>query len=371
MQNLVIFIGSYSPAFLSVLDTCSKKKEFDLIYIESAAAPSTVPSGILSAHITSLGIEETLKNIITQHKSKYSKIFAFALSYQHSLIISRVAENNAILIPMVPDTECIDKLKNKKVMTDIAEKVNLPVLSSVYLDEGEQDVELPIVIRPTSEDDAQFKVALVHTEKELAKFTAKPVIAQKMICGPNLVAHVVKSDSSFQVKYFIATHKFQGVTLAIEQIEENTFSYLDERLNLFLAEIGFNGVGHFEFIMNSTDFSELYFLEFNGRLGGTTLKCYSLGYNEVQMLFSMYNLTSQTGNDNRLTKASNIVALIKYLLVSFTQEKDPLDYPQQGKMASLFTFFKLLTFTKNELNSVSFKVSFAYFIDLLKGKFIK
>ncbi len=362
MRRALVFLGELSPAFLVLLDKFSSYQNIDLVFIESAHRKSIIPRNIVTKHLLLKDFDRDLEKAICDFYHNYEQLYCLCVSYGNAQKYRELGVRYQKLTLMVASNHCIDIMKSKQAMSNAAVQSGLPVLDTYYLPEQIDKVQLPAAIRPVSEDQSDFKAALIFNTEELSSFSTKPIIAQPFIIGPNLVVHVAKKEDYFSVEYFIVKDKFEGVALSMERVAEEEFKYLNEKIYLFLEEINFSGVGHFEFIMSDKDYSKLFFLDFNGRLGGTTLKSYALGYDEVSRLLLLNGVELHTEEEKQpFTTVTNYMSLTKQVVKSLRGYKNALDFPCNDGMSNfkhnLSIFFK----AKNELSSLPLKVQ-VYFL---------
>lgn len=247
--------------------------------------------------------------------------------------------------PWVAPPEALARLASKAVQTDMAAASGLPVLPTLAVtrDSVLPPEAFPLVLRP--DDPATvapgFKALLLHRPAELAEVLAglrrldRPLVAQRLIVGPNLVVHGARAAATgevFALAAFRVDRKFEGVTLRMGATALDPA--LAEGCRRFAAAIGVTGCFHFEFIEDAD--GRPWFLEMNGRLGGTTGKVFALGYDEPRHLLAAF---VPALGDDRLRLASGWAtgkqALVKAALRRLQGRQDPLDYPLRSTAATL------------------------------------
>jgi hypothetical protein len=167
-------------------------------------------------------------------------------------------------------------------------------------------------------------------------------VLQSFVPGTNLIVHGARSAISGEVAQaaFDVSEMLDGVSLVVRctTIDAGTLAACAE----FVRRAEIEGVYHFEFRKNSD--GQLFFLDFNGRLGGTTGKVLRLGYDEPALLvqcFTQRSLTLDRCDDSAM--ASNRMAIAKAALRSLRARMTIFDYPLQspgrriaGLMSGLF-----------------------------------
>lgn len=370
MKRALVFLGDCSPAFLAVLDVFSIKQDLELVFIETSVYKSKLPKGYVGRHILLKDFKSDLQSVMASIYHKYEHFFCLCVSYNNALKYWGVEDIEKRMTCMFATEKCIATLINKKLMSVAAEQANLPILTSSYLPGDDTGLLYPIAIRPVDEGKADFKAALISNKEELEPYLNNSVIAQPFIKGPNLVAHIVKSNENFEVEYFFVNHKFEGVTLSIERVSSKRWDCLNDNINIFLNQIDFNGVGHIEFIVDEKNIDQVYFLDFNGRLGGTTLKSYALGYNEIEKLLLIHGIKVKTPKNAKIAKkVTNPLSLVKYFIQTIRGKSDLLDYPQKNMATNIKEGGKLLLLARSELSFVSWRIRFHYIMNTIIEKF--
>jgi hypothetical protein len=366
MNNAVIYIGKYSPVFMGILDTCVQNKFKNFIFIETSPYKSSLTKGLCNAHfhIKELG---DIHDKLLKLSKEYSLVFCFTLSYNDTLNLHKLKHQADNIKVLGASADCIDILLNKEKMNDFAEQAGLPLLPTVNVTGKNVASFFPLVLRPKDENNATFKAEYVNNNKVLQSFLSIDVVAQPFISGPTIVIHITKFTSDFTFECFIAKNKFEGVTLTLEKHLLND-DLLISQIELFLELTNFSGVGHFEFIQDDLN-SKCYFLDFNGRFGGTSLKAATLGFDEFSQYLSylMPTIFKKKAHTNSII-VSNTLALLKCIKILITKEKSILDYPQKSKLTYSLYLLYILIIGKNELNFPTWPINKDYLVNLIKRK---
>lgn len=240
-------------------------------------------------------------------------------------------------------------LESKSCQVDMARGVGLPVLPTWLLARdtvaSTLNLPFPIVLRPDRAKQVKpvFKAELINNHRELQEFldklapTSGPVVAQPFIKGPNVVLHGYRAldGSSGHPAAFLCEVKYQGVSVTLRP-----YQIPSEMLSLcrkFEAQVGLNGVFHYDFILDPVK-NELFFLEVNGRLGGTTGKVSASGYDEPAALLRAFGVAGVSDHSlvaSRLRPVNNRLASLRCLLTSLKGQGSLLDYPYPDKRAVL------------------------------------
>ena len=278
--------------------------------------------------------------------------------------------------------DVIKNVLSKQKQIEIAEKVGFSLLPT-YLINRDQNIlnsilpkHFPLCLRPSEGGTIKpaFKVHLVYSSRELKKFIAslhnieKPIIAQPFMNLPNLVVHGARtiSGNTIGLQAFLVERKFEGVTLTIRptDLERN----LGDKCIEFTNRFNLTGNYHFEFLIDQNGGST-YFIELNGRLGGTTAKVYACGYNEPFFALQAYGITKNKLGKIRNVTVSNKQALLKYLYYASTNKLTPLDFPVEPKTARVFkTLLGLFCQRDDVLSLDDIEGSMAFYFGNLKAK---
>ena len=199
-------------------------------------------------------------------------------------------------------------------------------------------VNFPLCLRPAEPGGVHplFKVEIVASVKELEAFIKRiekfnsPVLAQPFTNVPNLVVHGVRGPDgqSWGVEGFLVERKFEGVTLTIRSFEIS--AALRQQCKAFVEEFGVIGPYHFEFLYDPATGTP-WFLELNSRLGGTTAKVMSCGYDEPAWALKAFGYDVDPGRTHNGVTASSKKAIGKFLLGALKGKLTPLDYPDEPR----------------------------------------
>jgi hypothetical protein len=367
MNDAVIYIGKYSPILMGIQNVTLKNKFENLIFIETSLPKSRISRGLCKEHYSIID-PTTVSNKIRELSKYYDHVYCLTLSYKDTQSLHQSHSNDKDITIVGASEECIELLQNKQSMNNAAIEAGLPLLQNIDINGNQITKHFPLVLRPTNEKNASFKAEFIDSVKLLANYMNLDVVAQPFISGPNIVVHFAKFGDKFDFACFIVENKYEGVTLTLKKC-----SMIDSQLlfkvKLFLNNINFTGIGHIEFIKDETN-ENLYFLDFNGRFGGTSLKAATLGFNEFFLTLShfMPSIFKKNINSNA-TMASNTLALLKCMKTTCMNKKDILDYPQKNKLNYFFHLIYLFIIGKNELRFPDFKIKKDYIYNFFKRKF--
>lgn len=238
-------------------------------------------------------------------------------------------------------------LESKCEQIALAKKCGLDVVSTAYLstasDAALVPFEYPWAIRPDGPASVfpNFKVELINSLSQWqnicmrTKEVRKPIIVQPFIDGVNIVVHGARSIIRNQniLSAFEVPSMLDGVTLNLVPIEMP--KNLLEACRQFVDHADIVGVYHFEFRRSFID-GRYYFLEINGRLGGTTGKVFRLKYDEPCLLALCFNGEKM---ENPILAmgftASNRQAILKAVRLSLGDKLTVFDYPRQRLLKRL------------------------------------
>lgn len=240
----------------------------------------------------------------------------------------------------LPDTRVIRFLDCKSAQTQLAQSVGFATLPTYSIDRvGTNlpgDTSFPMVARPDGAGSVtpSFKAEFIrdhhHLDRFLAQFKriSRPIVLQPFINGPNLLIHGYRGKSGRPTGCvgFEVERKFEGVSLTIRPCKLDR--ELQRCVEEFCNKIDIVGCYHFDFIMNSRS-HQPYFLEMNGRLGGTTAKVFASGYDEPASLLVAHGVLDREVLDHQVSyrRCANKMSLAKYLMHLAGGRTTPLDYP--------------------------------------------
>lgn len=261
----------------------------------------------------------------------------------------------------VQSVEVLDFLESKVAQIDLARSCNLPIAPTAYLRSPKEQESIPFgfpwAVRPDSPADVtpSFKVEFIGCMERWESFRRsrtsllKPLVIQPYIDGMNIVVHGVRSASTGKVAHsaFEVQHMIDGVTLSLRPtlVPEE----LLDKCRAFVDLAGIVGVYHFEF-RRSSDGDRYYFLEINGRLGGTTGKVYRLGFDEPwSMVLSYSNQEIGCPPTSFGRVASNRLAIVRTIMRACLNRMSVFDYPSMNLGRRLAVLLRGLFVWRDEI----------------------
>lgn len=244
--------------------------------------------------------------------------------------------------PWIPMPDAVAVLQSKASMTELAKASGLPVLPTAFVDRTTwsdvPDEFFPVAVRPediTTVEPA-FKVRYISTRQELEAFVRsldilkKPLLVQPYKRAKNFVVHGARGadGTHFPNAAFVADCAFNGVIAALRPAPFP--GPLEEGCRRFCEKLDIHGVYHFDFLFVESE-DRHYFLEMNGRLGGTTAKVFRLGYDEPGFVPGAYGTGRRPISrpvPNR--QVASYQATAKFLLSSLRGQLTMFDYPNLG-----------------------------------------
>lgn len=195
----------------------------------------------------------------------------------------------------LPPSAALIFLESKTRQAELAKECGFSLLPTHHADLHHCPTippeQFPLVARPDGSGTTKpnFKVHILATPQELTRwlncFSAihRPLMLQPLIHGPNLVIHAAADAQGhpLALQGFRVRRKFEGVTLTLEPMPLDPA--LAQACRLFCQRAGLHGCLHFELIQDEHR-NTPWFLEVNGRLGGTTGKAYAAGFDEPRLL---------------------------------------------------------------------------------------
>jgi hypothetical protein len=242
--------------------------------------------------------------------------------------------------------------------------------------ESVPETAFPLCLRPDHPDDVRpaFKVQLVDSRNDLIRYVSqlekldKPLLGQRFANLPNLVVHGARTvgGDAIGLQAFIVENKFQGVTLTIRPVQ------LDESLRnrciKFVDAFEFTGNYHFEFLVDQPR-DKVYFLEINGRLGGTTAKVFALGYDEPTLALESYGMCESFPQIIRNSIASSKHALIKNGIYAIRGRLTRMDFPVNSKSAKVLkSLYGIFRYKDEVLTLSDIRGSVAFYRTLLNSR---
>jgi hypothetical protein len=246
---------------------------------------------------------------------------------------------------MASSAAAIARLMQKSEQAQLAREAGFPVLPSWLLASRPEENTVPanafpLCLRPTHMNSVQppFKAHRVDSPGELHAFLgdltwSSPLLAQPFCLGPNLVLHGVRSTSGrmLALQCFRAYRKYKGFALSIERCELPM--PVRQAAERFADLAGLHGPFHFD-LLQSAETGEIFFLEVNYRIGGTTPKVIRLGYDEPMLALEAFGL--QPPHRPQPLPASRRVTgkrmLAGQLYSSLRHGPGELDFPQHSRL---------------------------------------
>jgi len=241
--------------------------------------------------------------------------------------------------------QAIARLMQKSEQTQLAREAGFSVLPS-WLLHTRSDADsvpagdFPLCLRPTHMNSVTppFKAHRVESPAELHTFLStltwtSPLLAQPFCLGPNLVLHGVRSTSGkvLALECFRAYRKYKGFALSIERFAMP--ASLRDAAERFAHQANLHGPFHFD-LLQSAQTGEIFFLEVNYRIGGTTPKVIRLGYDEPMLALEAFGL--QPPHRPQSLRASRRVTgkrmLAGQIYHNLRQGPGELDFPQHSRL---------------------------------------
>jgi hypothetical protein len=349
-------IGPFGPPQLACIRSW-KSRGLDPIFIHLSSKGG---SGALKRYIPSYYHLEPSK----LNNSAEVALLAEFLTNTNATGITCVADHTAAwlhanreILPerlqyWVQSTALMEKLDSKAFQLDLARNAGFNVLPTWLIGLGDSVDAIdtyPLVARPDSPaaTTPALKVQLLNSAAEfrtfLNQFKAidRPLVVQPLVKGPNMVVHGYRTaktgDSTFHA--FIVEHKYEGVTLTMRSI--GLQEPIEAACRHYCELLEIQGCFHFELIQDAAS-KIWYFLEINGRLGGTTAKALRLGYDEPNALLIAFDaLKPDDGPDKQNSKmvVSNRRAMAKFTVNFISGRTTSLDY---GENTPRQTFLSIL-----------------------------
>ena len=284
----------------------------------------------------------------------------------------------------LPPAENVQRVLSKSCQIEAAGKAGLSNLPTYYLDKRNSsnilhsvpEDHIPLCVRPGGEGGVvpNFKVEFIETPGQGLDFIRnfeiieKPLIAQPYKNLPNLVVHGARSadGSVYGLQGFLVARKFQGLTLTIRALDLP--GEVGRGCRDFIRELDIVGNFHFEFLYDPVS-QDAYFMEINTRLGGTTAKVFSCGYDEPVLALQAFGEEVVLDDRVRNCTASSKLALMKYLYYTVAGRITPLDYPIESKWKRFGNTLRGLAFYRDDIISFrDLKGTLAFYRQALLGK---
>jgi hypothetical protein len=300
----------------------------------------------------------------------------------------------------LPSNRTIKDLTSKLNQIEVARKVGFNVLPTYLIDKNLDTVRhipmdhFPLCLRPADPTTIKpvFKVRLIYSQTELKqcidliKELDQPIIAQPFMNLPNLVVHGARAirGDNISLQAFLAERKFEGLALTVWPTDLDR--ELKDKCIAFANYFNVTGSYHFD-LMKGRDTNSAYFLEMNGRLGGTTAKVFACGYDEPLLVLQSYGVlptSLETGNQKPVSSnkqpstidyrpknkiVSSKQALLKYFYYTVRGRLTPLDYPSEPSVIRIAkTVYGFLRYRDDVFTLRDIKGSMALYFGNLKSK---
>lgn len=257
---------------------------------------------------------------------------------------------------MTSPESSINRLLKKSEQTALATQSGFSVLPT-WLIETKSDAEMPpetsfpLCLRPTriSSVSPAFKAQRVVTRSQMNTFLnglqwTSPLIAQPFCLGPNLVLHGVrKADGHIlALECFRTVRKHHGFALTIQRCPTPPSVHAAAIRFAELADL--HGAFHFD-LLQAAETGEVYFLEVNYRMGGTTAKVVRMGFDEPMLALQAFDLCPPLPPKPlpHRKRATGKRMLVGSMLETLHRPPSELDYPQDSRLhrflSSAFQFF--------------------------------
>lgn len=317
--------------------------------IAGEATPRHMPSSALSSIGKSIpwGIEKS-PQALEQVLQFIRSVQAEAISSDDEATLLWLARHRAELEPecrvMASPAIAIERLMQKSEQSAMAKDAGFSVLPTWLVAPGEDgslvpDAGFPICVRPSRMNsvDPPFKAERIVDRGALNTFLGKlawtsPLIAQPFCLGPNLVLHGVRrtDGTMLAMSCFRTICKHRGFALTIEPCELP--EVVRQAAERFAALADVQGAFHFD-LLQSADSGEVFFLEVNFRMGGTTAKVVRLGYDEPMLALAAFGLAAPNKPPElpRARRVTGTRMLTGRLLDSLLHPAGALDYPMSSR----------------------------------------
>ncbi len=258
--------------------------------------------------------------------------------------------------------DVISQVLSKSTQIETARSVGFNVLPTYSIDQNIDssriipETHFPLCLRPDNPKtvDPSFKVKLARSPDEIIHYIQgirrldKPLLGQPFLNLPNMVVHGARTISgrAIGIQGFLVERKFQGVTLSIRPFPLN--DSVRRQCIDFANSLNLTGSYHFEFLYD-THSQDVYFLEVNNRLGGTTAKVFGCGYDEPLLALEAYDAWQPRPASVRNRVVTSRHALLKYLHSAIRSQLTPLDYPPESQSMRLLKISYAFFFYRDEI----------------------
>ena len=352
----VAIFGPLGPAQLAVLRSWKRAGVptcfIHIVSREDRHFVATLATHYLPVESDALESNET-KQRITAELNRLGVKGAAAVGYSNSLYMDHLKRQHGLDATIYGIGEGqIGFMNSKLAQNDCASAVGLKCLPTSVVrpecNDPDPLLAFPLVARPDNPNHFKpnFKMELLHGPRDLEVLLGRflerqgKIVLQRFENLPNLIVHGFRSPDGRQgpMATFLVQHKFEGVSLAIKPWSTN--GRIEEKCRLFCDRAGIVGPYHFEFLFDKK-IEDFFFLDFNGRLGGTTAKVYTLGYNEPLSVLEAFGHipVGSVKYENQLAGtgcATSHVALVKAIKRKLVGRFSKIDYLPHDGMRAIF-----------------------------------
>lgn len=346
--NNPVIIAHFGPPALAAIRSWGRRgARVGLIQIVAEGEP--VPRSRYLAYHIAVTADEFLNGDGLARALSFIRDFNADLLLTINEQFACLLDENRHLLPsttqlMFSGSETTRAILSKSQQITKARKLGMKLLPTWEIEGKDFDqsqfapTDFPLCLRPAKPGGVRpsFKVRIARSAEELDSFIKtieqfnSPVLAQPFTNVPNLVVHGARGPdgSACGVEGFLVERKFEGVTLTIRP-----FAISDElrrQCMAFVEEFNVIGPYHFEFLYDPAT-GIPWFLELNSRLGGTTAKVMSCGYDEPAWALKAFGYDVDPGRTRNGVTASSKKAIGKFLLGALKGKLTPLDYPDEPR----------------------------------------
>lgn len=257
-------------------------------------------------------------------------------------------------------------LESKLEQITLGEKAGFSILpteliSSDNLDQIAPRLQFPLALRPDRASvDRSFKAQYVHDLPALRAFFAQrpaqapAVLAQKFISGPGIVVHGSRNSRGGHgpLHAYVSKLKYQGVTVYMEP-----FALPESELSAcrnFADLLDLRGIFHFDLMLDTAS-GQVWFLEINARLGGTTAKVLAAGYDEPRRMLQAYDLLPDSMSAGATLPQKSVVnrlAALRCLFGALRGNSSRIDDPLSSRWRVALQSVRAALFCRDEVLSV-------------------
>lgn len=343
-----IIIAQFGPPALAAIRSWGRRgARVGLIQIVAEGEP--VPQSKYLAEHIAMTADDLLSGDGLARAISFMRDFRADLLLPINEQFACLLDENRHLLPanikmMFSGAEATRAVLSKSRQIETARRLGMSLLPTWEIGSGDfdfsvfSDADFPLCLRPAKPGGVRpsFKVQIARNTNELEGFIRgitqfnSPVLAQPFTNVPNLVVHGARGPdgTACGVEGFLVERKFEGVTLTIRP-----FAIGDElrrQCMAFVEEFNVIGPYHFEFLYDPATGTP-WFLELNSRLGGTTAKVMSCGYDEPAWALKAFGYDVDPGRTRNGVTASSKKAIGKFLVGALKGKLTPLDYPDEPR----------------------------------------